>query len=108
MQTPYTNAKVTSRHATAAGNTAVVITLAADADEIHAIHGIQVAYSAAPAGGLISVAIAGSTVFSDYVIGTNGSYEFTQPIYGAKNEAMVITLAAGGGVITGVLNAQTS
>lgn len=106
--TPVSGAKVTSQTNTEAANTAVVITLAADADETHVLHGIQCSYSATPTGGGITVSIGGSDVFDFDIVGTEQVFDFPKPIYGQKNQAMVITLKAGGAAVIGSLNVQTS
>lgn len=105
---PQEYADITPRTATSTANAAVSITLAADEDEIHALYAIQCGYSASPSGGTVEVSIGGTVVFSEYVSGANLDFEFPKPLYGDKNQAMVITLSAGGGTAVGKLNVQTS
>ena len=106
--TPVSQGTVTPRTNTEAANTAVAITLAANADEYHVLHAIQYSYTAAPTNGGITVTIGGTTVFDFDIVGTEDTIEFPKPIYQNKNEAMVITLKAGGAAIVGSLNVQTS
>lgn len=94
--------------ATAAANTAVVITYAANANRRHALSQVIVSYSAAPTGGNLTIEDgAGTTVF-DVAITSAGptTIIFDPPIGGTANTAMVITLAAGAGAVVGKLNAR--
>ena len=90
-----------------AGNTAAVITIAAVANRKHWLHNIQWSYSADPTGGRLTVTSGGVTKFDVDII-TGGPGGFGLEIVGGVNEEVVITLAAGGGVIVGKLNAQYS
>lgn len=100
--------KITTRTATSSANATAVVTLTADPNEFHALHSIQCSYSAAPTAATVTVAIDGTTVFSMHVVGTELVIDLPKPIYGAKGDSMVITLAAGGSGIVGKLNVQTS
>lgn len=106
--TPISQAKITPRTDTEAADTAVVITLAADEREVHVLHAIQYSYSETPTGGGITVSINSTVVFDFDITGTEGTIEFHAPVYGKENQAMVITLKAGGGTAVGSLNVQTS
>lgn len=108
MQTPDLAAKITTETSTSSANAATSITKAADANEVHALHSIACSFSASPTGATVSVSVGGSTVFSMYVVGTELLVDLDKPIYGSKNEALVVTLSAGGSGITGKLNVQTS
>lgn len=78
----------------------------------HVITGVGWSYSAAPTGGNLKVEDgSGNVVFSaDITAAGPGEIIFPLPKRGAANTAMVVTLAAGGGGITGkvsVLNHWT-
>ena len=88
-----------------AANTAAVITLAAKENLKNVIHYIQWSYSAAPTGGRLFITFGGVTKFDvDITAAGPGGFDFYLP--GIVNEAVVITLAAGGAAIVGKLNAQ--
>ena len=88
-----------------ASNTAAVITIAAVAGFQHFIHGVQWSYSAEPTGGRLTVTVNAVTVWdADVISGGPGGFSFEIP--GGTNQAVVITLAAGGAGITGKLNCQ--
>lgn len=81
---------------TASAGTAAVVTIAAKADEFWAIDWISWSYSADPTAGRLTVEIAGTVVWEvDVTVGGPGHVEFTGPLYGAKNQAVVVTLANG-------------
>jgi len=96
-----------------ADDTAVAITIAADADNFWVLQKIIWSYDGDPTGGSITVTIGGTTVdyfditsggpgFMDYSIAGNGMtglYNTSR----TKNEALVVTLAAGGGTVEGSL-----
>jgi hypothetical protein len=88
-----------------AANTAAVITLTAQTDKRWVIHGISWSYSGAPTGGRLSITFGGVTEF-DIDIASSGVGETSAFLSGGINQAVVITLAAGGVGITGKLNAQ--
>ncbi len=99
-------------HAPAANNAAVV-TYAAVAGVRHAISGIAWSYSAAPTnGGLTIQDVSGTTVFTiDITAAGPGVIIFPRAKKSAAvNTALIVTLAAGGGGISGkvsVLNHWT-
>lgn len=108
MKKPINNAKDTFSTATAVANTAVPITLAAVAGEVHVIDSIQYSYlGGTPAGNL--TVVAGSTTLLDLDISGQGAgtIEFHRGLYGAENQQVVITLAAGGADAVGTLNVQS-
>lgn len=94
--------------ATAAANTAVIITYAANVKERHVLGGVVSSYSAAPTGGNIKVENGvGSTIFqADIIAGGPVSIVFEPPLAGSPNTAMIITLAAGSGTVVGKLNCR--
>jgi hypothetical protein len=107
---PNVQAAGTPQHATSDANDTAVITLAAATDTIHALDSLQWSYSAAPTGGKLTIAIGGSTVWEVDITaaGAGPNIIFPKGVYQTTgNEAMVLTLAAGGGAIVGKLNAQT-
>lgn len=90
----------------AGANQAVTITIAAVATEKHVLDWVQWSYSAAGAGSL-SITVDGTTVMQlDITAAGPGSLDLSAaPIYGAINEAVVITLAAVTGAV-GKLNCR--
>lgn len=88
-----------------AANTAAVVTLAADTSRRNGIASIHYSYSAAPTGGRLTITDGGTTVFNiDIIAGGENSLYFDPPLAGLHNSAVVVTLAAGGGVVVGKLN----
>lgn len=102
--------QTSSDKATAAANTAVVITYAAVPGFAHALHSIIASYSAAPTGGKVTIEDgAGTTVFeADITAAGPTTIPFPVGLMGTKNTALVITLAAGAGAVVGKLNCQHS
>lgn len=86
-------------------DTAAVVTLAAVTDLEHVVHNIQWSYSDAPTGGKLTITVAAVIVW-EVDITAAGPGGFGMPIAGDDNEAVVITLAAGGGSVVGKLNVQ--
>lgn len=86
-----------------AANTAAVVTLAAETNTVHVLHAAHGGYDAAPtAGKLLTIAIGGSTVRAIPVaVAGPFSIKFPRGLRGTKNQALVVTLAAGGAGITG-------
>jgi hypothetical protein len=84
-------------------NTAAVVTYSAVSTARHAISGIAWSYSAAPTGGNLQVEDgSGTTVFSmDITAAGAGFIPFDPPKKGSLNTALIVTLAAGGGGISG-------
>lgn len=94
---------------TSTANAAAVITIAAGADDFWVLDAIGFSYSAGSPAGSITVAIGGTTLFTLNITGTTDQFlDFSNcPIYKAartKNEALVVTLAAGGASVIGKLN----
>lgn len=107
------DAKTTTLHNDgAADGSATTITLVATAGQVWVVDTIFFSYSAAPAAGAtLAVTINGVTVFKHAV--TAGGLGFAparsandEGFYGNKNEAVVVTLSAGGGVIQGRLTVK--
>lgn len=94
------------RHAPAA-DTAAVVTIDADADRPNIITQIFYSYKGTPTGGTLKVEdVSGTTVWGPHhiVAGGPGQVDFFPPLANAaKNTAMIVTLAAGGGAVEGVL-----
>lgn len=109
IEKPETGAQPTFHDVQPGDATAAVITLAADANEIHVLDWVVWSYDAAQTAGQLTVTIAGTTVFDiDILASGPGSVTFPGGLYGSnKNEAMVITLKAGDTGEAGKLNART-
>jgi hypothetical protein len=100
--------EVAPNYATAASDTAVVITLAAKAGQRHMIHGLQWSYTGGtPAGSITVENGSGTTIFSCGIT-ASGPGGFMAFLRGSINTAMIITLAAGGVSIVGKLNIQAT
>lgn len=98
-------------HAPAA-NTAAVVTVTADANHSHILKQIFLSYSGTPTGGSIKIEDgAGNTVWGPFAVTTSGIQVIIidPPLAGTRNTALVVTLAAGGVGVSGVLalNAYT-
>ena len=94
-------------HATAAANTAVAITLAApEAGRRNSVKYLNWSYSAAPAGGRLSVTDATVVVLDiDITLAGSGSLSLTDGFQTTlAASAVVATLAAGGAGVIGKLN----
>ena len=85
-----------------APNTAVTITLNNTRSEIAGA--IVWSYSAAPTGGRLTVAGGGFGIDIDIIAGGPGFVPFNIPQHATDDNPVVITLAAGGGVVVGKLN----
>lgn len=92
-----------SNYATAAANTAVVVTVAALPSQQHVLAGVAWSYSATPTGGKLTIADGSTTVLEvDITAGGPGSL-YLPPLGGTTNTALVVTLAAGSGAVVGKL-----
>ena len=89
---------------TGAPNTAVVITLPVSAARREFAGSIVWSYSAAPTGGRLTVAGGGFGIDVDIIAGGPDYIPFAIPQHATDDVPIVITLAAGGGVIVGKLN----
>jgi hypothetical protein len=91
-----------------AGNTAAVITYAAaGSGKFNCLGGIFWSYSGTPTNGNLKIEDgSGNTVFSMDITGAGAGFvPFTPPKMGSANTAMIITLAAGGGGVSGRVSA---
>jgi hypothetical protein len=106
---PSTLTGATPIAATAAANTAVVVTLAALPGVSYRLDALSVGYAVAVAGGQVTVTFGGVTVLQ-LPITAIGPVTIPLPDGGlqtAVNQAIVITLAAGGATSIGFVNAAT-
>lgn len=93
--------------AAAASGSATVITIAASESDFWVIDWIAWSYGSGliAANGLLTIAIGGVTVFQvDITTAGPGHLEFKKPLYGSRNQPVVITLA--NGTTTGKLNVR--
>ena len=93
-----------------ADNTAAVVTYNASSGKKHYLYGIFWSYDADPTGGSIKVEdVSGTVVLGPLPITSAGPgfLQFDPPIVSSlANKAMIITLAAGGGTVQGVLSCR--
>jgi hypothetical protein len=104
--TPFNSADWSSADVSvpAAGNQAQVSYSAAGFGMSHVISGIAWSYSAAPTGGRLQVGDNNYTVLDiDITASGAGSIIFSRPMRGTPNTALIVTLAAGGGAVSGKL-----
>jgi hypothetical protein len=95
----------TTAAATAASNTAVVLTIAAVPGYRHYLVQLIWSYNATPTAGRLTIAgTKGADIDFDITVSGPGPANFP-PMAGDVNTAMVVTLAAAGGGVTGKLNA---
>lgn len=91
------NAKATFTHVAQASGTACVVTLSALTREYRVVDWISYSYSASPTNGKLTVTIAGVTKYEIDITAAGPDHVDLShaPIYGEKNEAVVVTLADG-------------
>lgn len=91
-----------------AAATAAVVTIAAPGAGFRTvIRHIEWSYSAAPTGGRLTIT-SGATTINDFDIIAGGPGALVVDIpANLANEAMVVTLASGGGVVVGKLNVSS-
>lgn len=89
--------------ATAADNTAVVVTIAAVGSVRHQVVSIHANYDEAAVGTLLVESPSGTTIFRGDVFSARDIL-FQQPILGASGGALIVTLGAGGAGVAGKLN----
>jgi hypothetical protein len=96
----------TPQSATAAVNTAVVITIAAVAGQSVRLNALSAAYTGAPAGGSITITSNAVTLYQGPFLATTlaGIPLPDGGLEGASGFSMVITLAAAGAAVVGSLN----
>lgn len=102
------NAKPVSLKATAVANTNAVATIAAAADTWHKLLGIVFSYDADPSAAKpsLTIDVAGTEVFSNFVTAAGIGFipiEVLGAIPVGVNEAVVVTLDAGGASVIGKL-----
>lgn len=85
--------------------TPAVCTKAASADQFYCIDWIRWSYDGTPTGGKVTVAVGGVTIDEfDITSGGPGIMRYDPPLYVPEqtlNQAVVVTLASGGGSVTG-------
>jgi len=89
-----------------AANTAAVVTLVAPAAGVSNVVGLVVySYDGAPAAGSLTITDDGTVVFKvDIVASGVGALSFVPPLKFTAATATVVTLAAGGGAVSGIVN----
>ncbi len=88
-------------------NTAAVATFAAVTGVVKTLDSIQWSYSAAPTGGNLKVESPSGTVIfeQDVTAAGPGQVLFPGGLDGASGQAVIVTLAAGGSGIQGIVDA---
>lgn len=97
--------------ATAGANTNAVLTIAAEADEIHVLDMLWFSYTDGTAGaspvGRITISIGGTVVFDHDITSSGPGPLRLHGMNGGKaNEEVVVTLYAGGADVVGKLSVQ--
>lgn len=89
-----------------ASNTAAVVTLAVPGSGIsHVLYSAAWSYDGDPTGGALTIAVDGGTWFKiDIVKAGPGQFTFDPPLKATANKQVVVTLAAGGSGISGIVN----
>ena len=88
-----------------AANTAAVITKNAVAGQSHHITGVAWSYDDDPTGGNLNITDGGASVFQiDITKGGPGFIPFDAPVEFATNSQVIVTLAAGGAGVSGIVN----
>lgn len=93
-----------NQHAPAADTDAVVVVSAVAGNPI-IVEQITFSYSATPTGGSITINDGLATVWGPFpiVIGGTQAVTFSPPLHGTAGNTLTVTLAAGGGGITGTV-----
>lgn len=98
-------------HAPATDNTAAIVTYAAAGTGVcHVIGGYHPSYNATPSiPGVLTIEDGvGAVIYKTFITGDGqGGFDFTVPLRGSQNRAMIITLSAGGSGVTGVVSIPT-
>ena len=99
---------VASNFAQGTGGAAAAVTADADSARPNIIRQIQCSYSATPAGGGVTIEDGSGNIVWEMLIATAGehSFDFPNPKAGTANTAMIVTLLAPGGSITGSIYAD--
>lgn len=89
-------------------NTAAVVTLAAPGSgSKNVIGALYWSYDDAPTGGSLAVTSGGDQIFKvDVTAAGPGFLPFPGGLGGGDNDEVIITLAAGGGSVSGIVNAH--
>lgn len=90
--------------ASSGSNASVSITLVGRAGMRHKVQQITWSYSSAPAGSLSTTGFEGDELAFDITAGGPGGLALPPSAYGAVGASVVVSLAAGGGGITGKIN----
>lgn len=105
---PNLDAARTWRHDAPADGVAAIVTLAASDDETHVVDMIVASYDSTPAGGNLLVQDGEATLL---VVDISDSrvcrIPFLRGLAGRPGEALTVTLAGGGGAVSGKLNVQS-
>ena len=89
-------------------NTAAVVTYAAGGGSVrHFISGVAWSYNAAPTAGVLTITDGGTTVFTtDVTAGGPGFQDFAPVLRFGADSAVVVTLAAAGAAVTGIVSVK--
>ena len=89
-----------------ASNTAAVVTLAVPGSGIsHVLYSVAWSYDGDPTGGALTITIDAATWFKvDIVKAGPGQFAFDPPLKATANKQVVVTLAAGGSGVSGIVN----
>lgn len=86
-----------------------VVTFAAVTGVVQKLDSIDYSYSAAPTAGNIKVESPSGTVIFQLAVPASGPFSKTwrNGLAGASGQAVIVTLASGGGTVVGSVNANT-
>ena len=88
-----------------ASNTAAVVTLSAPTDgTAHKVVQIDWSYDATPTGGKVTVAYGSTTYEVAVTVSGPGQLQFPHGVGNTTNQAVTVTLGAGGSGVTGKVN----
>lgn len=92
-----------------ASNTAAVVTLAAGGSGVsHVLYGVAWSYDGDPTGGALTITVDAATWFKvDIVKAGPGQFSWTPPYKATANKQVVVTLAAGGSGVSGIVNVHS-
>lgn len=91
-------------HAPAADTDAVVTLTAPTNGQSHKVVQVDWSYSESPTGGALTIAFGSTTYEIAVTNGGPGQLFYPDGVGNGANEAVVVTLAAGGGTVVGKLN----
>jgi hypothetical protein len=103
------SAATANQHEPAANTAAVVTKAAAGAGISNVLALVAWSYDADPTAGSLTIEDgSGTTVFKvDITTGGPGFFAFSPPLKGTANTALIATLAAGGGSVSGIVSLHT-